>query len=166
MFGERFRTERHPLTKKAHPHQRTTGVVRTSSIHFEVCLGINSCRRRAGIIPPMAKNRTGSVSARPIQNFLDRSRISWAACTSSVPASTGSRGIPQMGQSPGRSCLISGCIGQVYPWSPGRTGTCSSAIPHFGQSPGPLEITFGCIGQVHWPGWAIAFGDSVEFDWS
>ena len=69
---------------------------------------------------------------------------------SSMVAVRGSRAMPQMGQSPGSSRTISGCIGQTY--SVRVAGAVmvsgSSAIPHFGQLPGPSWRTSGSIGQV------------------
>ncbi len=63
----------------------------------------------------------------------------------------GSSAMPQIGQSPGASRTISGCIGQVYSvlsmGSAAMEG--SSAMPHFGQSPGPCRRTSGSMGQVY-----------------
>ena len=69
---------------------------------------------------------------------------------SSSVTHAGSSAIPQIGQDPGSSRTISGCIGQVHSvFVTGAAMTGSSAIPHFGQAPGPLWRTSGSIGQVY-----------------
>ncbi len=71
------------------------------------------------------------------------------------PASTstvrGSSAMPQIGQSPGASRTISGCIGQVHSvLVAGAAGSAgSSAMPHFGQAPAWSLSTSGSIGQIH-----------------
>ena len=59
--------------------------------------------------------------------------------------------MPQIGQEPGSSRTISGCIGQVHSVFVAATaGTAgSSAMPHFGQAPGRSLSTSGSIGQIH-----------------
>ena len=62
----------------------------------------------------------------------------------------GSRAMPQIGQLPGASRTISGCIGHVYSiFVAGAAETGSKAMPHFGQLPGPCWRTSGCIGHVY-----------------
>ena len=69
--------------------------------------------------------------------------------SSSVTA-RGSSAIPQIGQAPGASRTISGCIGHVHSvLVTGAATTGSSAMPHFGQAPGPFWRTSGSIGQVY-----------------
>ena len=88
-------------------------------------------------------------SAAATQNLRDMSFSSWFS-SSPEEASRGSSAIPQIGQIPGASRTICGCIGQVHSllWmAAGWTG--SSAIPHLGQDPGPGCRTSGCIGQVY-----------------
>ena len=70
---------------------------------------------------------------------------------SSTVATRGSSAMPQIGQLPGASRTISGCIGQVHSvLVAGAAGTVgSSAMPHFGQVPGPIWRISGCIGQVY-----------------
>ncbi len=78
------------------------------------------------------------------------SRSSGFSSPSSVTPKRGSSAMPQVGQVPGASRTISGCIGQVHSVFTGGAGeTRSSAIPHFGQEPGPEVLTSGCIGQVY-----------------
>lgn len=76
-------------------------------------------------------------------------RSSGLAC--STVAVIGSRAIPQMGQFPGLSRTISGCMGHVYrEWVRGAlTVSGSKAIPHFGQLPAPLLWISGCMGQTN-----------------
>ena len=58
--------------------------------------------------------------------------------------------MPQIGQTPGSSRTISGCIGQVHSvFVSGAADTGSSAIPHFGHAPGPICRTSGSIGHVY-----------------
>ena len=59
--------------------------------------------------------------------------------------------MPQIGQFPGASRTICGCMGQVYFLRlTGRATTFgSSAIPHLGHVPGPILWTSGCIGHTY-----------------
>jgi hypothetical protein len=90
------------------------------------------------------------VSAALIQNRLVMSTSSGFFSSSTLTV-LGSSAIPQMGQSPGASLTISGCMGQVYSvFVAGIAATVGSrAIPHFGQSPGPCWRTSGSIGHVY-----------------
>ena len=111
---------------------------------------------------PIARTTTGSVSARLAQNRRVMSTSSGLASSSTVTV-TGSSAMPQMGQSPGPSSTISGCMGQVYRvWVRGPgTVTGSRAMPQSGQSPGPSCMTSGCMGQVYMaPAGAAAAGFS------
>ena len=53
------------------------------------------------------------VSAPPIQKRRVKSTSSGFGPSSPVGTPLGSKAIPQIGQSPGPTCSISGCIGQV-----------------------------------------------------
>ena len=55
--------------------------------------------------------------------------------------------MPQIGQSPGSSRIISGCIGQVYCRAGEAKRTRSNAMPQLGQSPAWSDSTSGCIGH-------------------
>src|SRR5437762_11163514 len=74
-----------------------------------------------------------------------------------------SNAIPQMGQEPGWSRTISGCIGHVYSVfvGTGNGDSGSKAMPHFGHDPGPSLRTSGCIGQVC-ATFVVGFGVRVE----
>src|SRR5882724_1650398 len=55
---------------------------------------------------------TGIVRMSAIQNFCDNDRVSlWSPSSSATVF--GSKVIPHFGHAPGRSCSISGCMGQV-----------------------------------------------------
>ncbi len=55
-----------------------------------------------------------------------------------------------MGQVPGPSLTISGCIGHTHWVAALGVGAVagSNAIPHLGHEPGPACLTSGCMGQV------------------
>ena len=95
------------------------------------------------------QNRNRERNSRP--RIAGSCSTSSGFCSSSTLTVLGSRAMPQIGQDPGASRTISGCMGQVYSvfvtGSAATTG--SSAIPHFGQSPGPCWRTSGSIGHVY-----------------
>ena len=62
--------------------------------------------------PPISSARTGTASTSPIQNRRVMSASSGLGPLSAVTVS-GSSAMPQIGQLPGPTCRISGCIGQV-----------------------------------------------------
>ncbi len=100
----------------------------------------------------MAITTSGTVNAAHTHR---RRRIATISVFSSSSAVTvlGSRAMPHLGQLPGSSRTISGCIGHVYSTRfAGPGGLCGSrAIPQSGQSPGPSWRTSGCMGQVYRP---------------
>ena len=151
MFKLRVTSERPPRTKNGQPPHKTTGVARTNSNHCHV-LGEANCisAESPGKKSAMATTRIGIVSATETQNLRVISASS-GFCSSSALTVLGSSAIPQIGQDPGASRTICGCMGQVYSvfvtGSAATTG--SSAIPHFGQSPGPCWRTSGSIGHVY-----------------
>ena len=61
---------------------------------------------------PISRTSTGRVNTNPAQNRRDMSANSWFGAASAV-ISTGSSAMPQIGQLPGPTWRISGCIGQV-----------------------------------------------------
>ena len=80
--------------------------------------------------------RIGAVSTSDRRNRLVMSSSSGFA--SSSVTTRGSRAMPHLGQDPGASRTISGCIGQVHSVRVAGAGdTGSSAMPHFGHAPGP-----------------------------
>src|SRR5512143_520955 len=98
----------------------------------------------------MAMMTRGSESTTPVQNrrVMDMSSGFSSSASDTV---LGSSAIPQMGQLPGPSRTISGCMGQVHSvFDEGGDGAIvSSAMPHLGHAPGPSWRTSGCIGQVN-----------------
>src|SRR6185503_3514182 len=94
------------------PAQSTTGVARTSCTQASVDIGINCCNGCPGMRSLMPSTNTGIVRTTATQNRRDMSRSSGFSSSSRVTTS-GSRAIPQIGQLPGWSRMISGCIGQV-----------------------------------------------------
>ncbi len=142
MFRLPLRIEAAPRTKNGHPAHSTTGVASANWTHWRTA----GCKiwtpNRSGAI---ASTRTGIASAVAIHKRRVIS-ISSGLGSSTAEIVRGSSAIPQIGQLPGRSRTISGCIGQVY--SVLATGSAgSSAIPHLGHAPGPSCTTSGCIGQ-------------------
>ena len=148
MLRLRFSTDCQPRTKNGQPPHSTTGVDNANS---------NQCSGRGAMSPftrsgknsaPIARTNTGSASAVLIQKRRVMS-ISSAFSSSAPVAVMGSSAMPHLGQEPGSSRTISGCIGQVYCVAAAVRGTSgSSAMPHLGQLPGPGWRTSGCIGQV------------------
>ncbi len=101
----------------------------------------------------------GSVSTAPIHKR--RVMLTSSGLAAFRVTVRGSSAMPQIGQEPGPSRTICGCIGQVYSVrSVGAEGSvASSAMPHLGHGPGFPESTSGCMGQVYWPdGDAILLG--------
>src|SRR5208337_4860042 len=116
MLVLRFTTDAHPRWKNGQPPHSTTGVASNNSNH-DSSHGkpqlhgdaMNACGQN---MLPMAIARSGTVSARLIQNRRVMSRSSGFA--SSTVTVRGSRVMPQIGQLPGSARTICGCIGQVY----------------------------------------------------
>src|SRR5579859_533811 len=96
----------------------------------------------------MSNKRSGTASAALTQNRIRIERSSGFSLSFNTIV-IDSSAMPQIGQFPGLSCTISGCIGQVYSVFVTEEGLAgSSAIPHFGQAPGLSELTSGSIGQM------------------
>ena len=112
MFNWRLTSEAQPRSKNGSPPQTTTGVASANSTQTKVGPDSQPGKTRPGTISAIESNRSGKVSARLIQN---RRVMSASSGSTSASAETviGSKAIPQIGQDPGRSRLISGCIGQV-----------------------------------------------------
>src|SRR3989344_4422584 len=114
MLRDRFTNDCHALTKKNPPAHSTTGVVNKNCNHEKMCGGNNFPKLSAGTISPTARITIGIVIANPTQNLSDNEPISNSSSPASLPpGASGSRCIPHLGQSPGPSCRISGCMGQV-----------------------------------------------------
>ncbi len=145
MFRFQVTIERQPRTKNGQAPHRTTGVASASSIQPRPEAG--SQRSQKG--RAMASARTGTVRTALTQRRRVMSRSSGFSSSSTVTV-RGSRAMPQIGQPPGWSRTISGCIGQVYSTLVAGTAGIpgSRAMPHSGQLPGCFVRTSGCIGQV------------------
>ena len=107
MFGLRVAIDCAQRTKNGHAAQATTGVVSRSSIQLR-CPADNRSVRWPSIASPSTTTVSGSVH----QNRREKSRSSGIS-SSSAEGTIGSSAIPQIGQWPGASRTISGCIGQV-----------------------------------------------------
>ncbi|SPU46553.1 Uncharacterised protein [Brevundimonas diminuta] len=110
MFRWRVTSDLAPRSKKGQPDQSTTGVASANWIQAEVwplMLIISPVRW-----PPISRANTGTDSASPIQNRRVKSVSSGFGALAAV-TSSGSSAMPQIGQEPGPTWRISGCMGQV-----------------------------------------------------
>ena len=107
MFGLRFRTDAIARAKKGAPAQSTTGVASTSSSHS---IQPGRCQPN---ISPIATASSATVKGRAPSSRRCMSFSSGLTGSSSETV-RGSSAIPQMGQEPGASRTICGCIGQTH----------------------------------------------------
>src|SRR6185312_11307643 len=114
MLGLLLRMEAQPRLKKGSAAHSTTGVASANST--QIAAGSLSHERRNGrpIIGPMVMSSNGTDSAALTQKRREKSTSSGFGPSSPVGTPIGSSAMPQIGQSPGLSRTISGCIGQVY----------------------------------------------------
>ena len=150
MFKLRFTIDIQPRSKNGHPAHSTTGVARNSPIQPVLCIEITRPIGFPGIMSDIPKNKTGTVSATLTQKRrVIETNSGFSSC--SATAVLGSSAMPQIGQDPGPSRTISGCMGKVYSIRVGSAEPAarSSAIPHFGQAPGRSWLTSGSIGQMY-----------------
>ena len=111
MLKLRVLSEAQPRSKNGQPAHSTTGVASTNWIHTEIDIGTR--RWIAGkTCAPISRISTGRASTRPTQKRRVKSTSSWLGPLSAVTVA-GSSAMPQIGQDPGWSWRISGCIGQV-----------------------------------------------------
>ncbi len=108
MFGLRLMTDCTPRTKNGQPAHSTTGSDKASSI--QLCVAMSNQPRSW---PNMASTVSTTVSGKVHQKRREKSRSSGLSSSSRLGIS-GSSAMPHFGQSPGRSCRTSGCIGQMY----------------------------------------------------
>ncbi len=109
MLRLRVRSDCQPRWKNGHPAQSTTGVASANCTQFDT-VGLSRCTPARWL--PISSRKTGSASASPTQNRRVMSSSSGFGAASAVTVS-GSSAMPQIGQEPGPSCRISGCMGQV-----------------------------------------------------
>jgi len=107
MLGLRWAIDRTPRTKKGAPAQSTIGSVSASSI--QLCRAMSNQPKRW---PNMASTVTITVKGSVHQKRRLKSASSGFS-VSSRSGITGSSVMPHLGQLPGWSWRISGCIGQV-----------------------------------------------------
>ena len=149
MLRWRFTNDSHPRTKNGHPPHKTTGVVSTNWIQYDSSTEISSGTMPGTISAPMASISNGRAKATLTQKRRDMS-VNSALSSGLATGVIGSSAMPQIGQLPGPSRTISGCIGQVYLTAFSIRGCAgSSDMPHFGQFPGLFSQTSGCIGQMY-----------------
>src|SRR5690349_9016748 len=112
MFRLRLTIENQARTKNGQPPQSTTGVASTSEIQLMNCGPIAVRTGSPGSASLMLSANNGSDNATLTQKrrFISTS----SELSSSSVAVRGSSAIPQIGQKPGASRTISGCIGHVY----------------------------------------------------
>ena len=112
MLRRSVRNEVQPRTRKGHPHHSTTGVASTSSSQRAVRAPIQASTGSPSI-GPIATRASGTVSAAPTAKRRRKSTSSGFGPSSAAGTPLGSSAMPQIGQLPGPTCSISGCIGQV-----------------------------------------------------
>ena len=159
----RCTTDCQPRTKKGSPHHRTTGVASPNSIQAHILSENRCCMGMEGINAETINASMGTASAMLIQSRLVI--LASSGLESSAVTSRGSSAMPQIGQLPGTSRTICGCIGQVYSicFAGARAVELSNVMPHFGQLPGPACLISGCIGHVYSPCGAV-FACACEGD--
>ncbi len=106
------RNERAPRSRNGQPDHRITGVARISSAQRAARSPIHS-PTGSPTIGPIETTSSGIVSAAPIAKRRRKSTSSGFGPSSPAGTPLGSSAMPQIGQSPGPTCSISGCIGQV-----------------------------------------------------
>src|SRR6266540_191864 len=97
-------------TKNGQPAHSTTGVANTNCSQFDHFWP--SSIWRSVRWPPISSARTGSVSTSATQNRRVMSASSGFGAAS-AETNSGSSAMPQIGQKPGPTCRICGCIGHV-----------------------------------------------------
>lgn len=151
MFRLRWIMDCRPRSKNGQPPHSTIGVARTNSIHCRTLMDtpLNN-DDRGGTTSAIAIAKIGTTRTRLIQKRRDM-LVSSGFFSSASLAVRGSSAMPHLGQLPGLSWTISGCIGHVYSTfcDGGTTETGSSAMPHLGQDPGWSCRISECIGHVY-----------------
>ncbi len=117
-----------PRAKNGQPPQRTTGVASASSLQRSAA-GDRPGGRKPKAISPIAASSSGRVKAAEIQKRRVIRASSGLSSPSPAAIVRGSSAMPQIGQAPGPSRTISGCIGQVYSAVPGAAaGPAGSSV--------------------------------------
>jgi hypothetical protein len=105
----RATSDAQPRTKKGRPAHKTTRLDSAACTQTESAGAIT---RSSPAMPPMLSTTTGTLSRTAIQNRRVMSASSGLGPLSAATVSSSSA-MPQMGQAPGPSRRICGCIGQV-----------------------------------------------------
>ncbi len=121
MLRFRDTIEAHPRSKNGLPPQITTGVANTSPIHGRSAAPdvVTRSVRHPGNDHRNRQRRADPEAPGHVDEFRD-----WVR--SSAVTVIGSSAMPQIGQGPGASRMISGSIGQVY-FVPAGTGSAGLA---------------------------------------
>ena len=110
MLGERFLTESQPRRKNGAAAHRMIGVARANSMNEASGCPIQSLTGRS-TNSPMVRTISGMAAAA----LIHIRRVKSASSGLGPPVgSIGSSAMPQIGQLPGASRTICGCIGQVH----------------------------------------------------
>src|SRR5690606_16643157 len=125
--------------KKGQPAQSTTGVARAIWIQGLIVGGMN--RSIPKTCPPISMTSRGNDSTTPNTKRRFMSRSSGLGPSPALGV-IGSRAMPQIGQAPGPSRTISGCMGQVHLAPAGAVGGAWT-VPDAGSG-----------GLRYWPGFA------------
>ncbi len=122
------RIERQARTKNGAAPQTTTGVASASSTQGNQRAPAITSSGWPGRCPPIVTTRSGAASTTLTQKR--RVMLTSSGFSGSGPATgaTGSSAMPQIGQSPGPSFTISGCIGQVYFAPAGAGASCGAGF--------------------------------------
>ncbi len=140
MFRLRCTIEAQPRSKKGHPPHSTTGVAKRKLNPPQQPALEKACSGWPGTTSETMMASRGRVSTAPTH----RRRVMLASSGLAALAVTvrGSSAMPQIGQAPGRSRTICGCMGQVY--SMRSDGWCSG---HTHLDSPVWESTSGCMGR-------------------
>ena len=128
MLSRRLRSESQPRRKNGAPPHSTAGVASTSCSHTLAVIGRNATKS-----PPIASASNGTDSAAATQKRRVMSVSSGLPSPSALGA-IGSKAMPQIGQAPGLSRTISGCIGQVQRSAAGVARSDAGATKRSGSA--------------------------------
>ena len=124
MFGLRFASESRKRTKNGQPPHSTTGDASASSSHDRTPAGTTCAKRghHAAHREHQQRDRRRDADPEPARH-VGELRVAVARRRVTV---SGSSAMPQIGQAPGPSRTISGCIGHVH-FPAAGAGDCAAA---------------------------------------
>ena len=122
MFRLRLAIDCAARAKNGQPPQTTTGAASAASISGRARPWARCRTKATGSAWAIAIAISGAVRTAAVQKRRDMSRSSGVSCSAPSRVTVrGSSAMPQIGQLPGRSRTISGCMGQVHSAAaPGR----------------------------------------------